>query len=402
MNDEQDDLPIDERYDQVVEYLRDSIEKLVNTKLVSPNKKRRIDPTYVSSRLVEVLKNSLSSEREGHLEELMLQLSKLSAERENLERELAQIKGSTERETIRYTQENEQLQQQFAQIEDELKTIEWRQTTKEAAYKADLKQKQKQLRSLKNVINSSHQIQQSLSEEVTSLKKTVLKVHKNQVKLIRRAKELCTEKLKETIELETQKQNMNEAQEIKMLQNTLLKEKTEYRKNQRLCQSLLNSIWAISKEPPLDITPETFTQNLSELKSYIQRALTYHKEIAIAELKEEVTKQIPDIDIDTDHVIESVQAYIAKKVQEKDLEYQRILKRGEEREKRLKQKLHDAIIKIEQNQVNFDESDDNDEAIISDFEKTREEWDLQKKQLDEKMKMLKMSSNTTLQKSFLD
>mgnify|MGYP001050611782 FL=1 len=176
MNDEQDDLPIDERYDQVVEYLRDSIEKLVNTKLVSPNKKRRIDPTYVSSRLVEVLKNSLSSEREGHLEELMLQLSKLSAERENLERELAQIKGSTERETIRYTQENEQLQQQFAQIEDELKTIEWRQTTKEAAYKADLKQKQKQLRSLKNVINSSHQIQQSLSEEVTSLKKTVLKV----------------------------------------------------------------------------------------------------------------------------------------------------------------------------------------------------------------------------------
>ena len=360
MNEKSDELSIDERYDQVVEYLRESIEKLVNTKMVSPNKKRYIDAAYVSSRLVEVLKNSLSSEREDHLEQLMLQLSKLNAEKENLERELAQVKGSTERETIRYTQENEQLQQQFAQIEDELKTIEWRQTTKEAAYKADLKQKQKQLRSLKNVINSSHQIQQNLSDEVANLKKAVIKTHKNQVKLIRRAKELCTEKLKETLELESQRQNMNEAQEIKELQNTLLKEKAEYRKNQRLCQSLLNAVWAISKEPPLDITPETFTQKLPELKTYIQRALNYHKKIAIAELKEEVTKQIPDIDFDTDNVIESVQSYIAKKVQEKDLEYQRIIKRGEEREKRLKQKLQDALTRIEQQQDNYEDSDDND------------------------------------------
>lgn len=402
MNEKSDELSIDERYDQVVEYLRESIEKLVNTKMVSPNKKRYIDAAYVSSRLVEVLKNSLSSEREDHLEQLMLQLSKLNAEKENLERELAQVKGSTERETIRYTQENEQLQQQFAQIEDELKTIEWRQTTKEAAYKADLKQKQKQLRSLKNVINSSHQIQQNLSDEVANLKKAVIKTHKNQVKLIRRAKELCTEKLKETLELESQRQNMNEAQEIKELQNTLLKEKAEYRKNQRLCQSLLNAVWAISKEPPLDITPETFTQKLPELKTYIQRALNYHKKIAIAELKEEVTKQIPDIDFDTDNVIESVQSYIAKKVQEKDLEYQRIIKRGEEREKRLKQKLQDALTRIEQQQDNYEDSDDNEEAIISDFEKTQEEWDLQRKQLDEKMKMLKLSSSTSLRKSFLD
>lgn len=402
MNEKSDELSIDERYDQVVEYLRESIEKLVSTKMISPNKKRYVDANYVSSRLVEVLKNSLSSEREDHLEDLMRQLFKLNSDKENLERELAQVKGSTERETIRYTQENEQLQHQFAQIEDELKTIEWRQTTKEAAYKADLKQKQKQLQSLKNVINSSHQIQLGLSEGVSNLKKSIIKAHKNQVKLIRRAKELCTEKLKETLELESQRQNMNEAQEIKVLQNVLLKEKADYRKNQRLCQSLLNAVWAISKEPPLDITPETFTQKLPELKAYIQRALQYHKRVAIAELKEEVTKQIPDIEFDSDNIIESVQSYIAKKVQEKDLEYQRIIKRGEEREKRLKQKLQEALIKIEQQQDGTDDSDDNDEAIISDFEKTQEEWDLQRKQLDEKMKLLKLSSSTSLHKSFLD
>ena len=378
---------INPRYEQIIEYLRESIENLINSKLISSNKKRRVDPTFVSSRLVEVLKNSLSNEREAHLEKLMLKLSKLNKEKENLDRELAQIKGSTERETIRYTQENAELQKQFSQIEDELKTIEWRQSTKEAAYKADLKQKQAQLQSLKNIINSSHEIQVQLSDEAENLRNSVIKMQKNQIRLIRRARELCGEKLQEAIDFESQQQNFNEAQQIKSLQGALLKEKAEYRKNQRMCQSLLNAIWAMSNEEHPDITPETFTQRVPELKQYIQRALNYHKEAAITELKEEVQKQIPEIEIGDENIVDSVQRYIAEKLKEKDSEYQRILKRGEEREKRLKSKLQDALSKIERYQDSDDE--DEDDAIINDFEKIKDEWDMQKKQLDEKMKTIR-------------
>ncbi|OHT08154.1 hypothetical protein TRFO_23438 [Tritrichomonas foetus] len=384
---------INDRYDQVVEYLRESIEHLVNSKLISPNKKRRVDASYVSSRLVDVLKNALASEREAHLEELMLKLSRMNTEKENLDRELIQIKGSTERETLRYTHENEELQKQFAAIEEELKTIEWRQSTKEAAYKADLKQKQTQLQSLKKVIDTSHQIQQNLSQEASNLRNSVLKMQRNQVRLIRRAKELCKEKLNESIEFETQQQNFQEAQQIRALQNTLLKEKAEYRKNQRVCQTLLNAIWAISNEPHPDITPETFTQKIPELKQFIQNALDFHRENAIAELKAEVRKQIPDIQLGNENVVESVQRYISNRIQEKDIEYQRILKRGEEREKRLKQKLQEALTKIEKYQES-DESSSNDEEIISDFEKMKDEWDMQKRQLDEKMKMLRVGTSS--------
>lgn len=390
---ENSDVTTEDRYDQVIEYLRESIENLVNSKMVSPNKKRRVDPTYVSSRLIEVLKNSLSSERETHLQELMAQLSKLNIEKENLERELIQIKGSTERETARYAEENEQLQKQFLEIENELKTIEWRQTTKESAYKEDLQKKQAQLQTMKSVIVKAHEIQHGLSDEVSDVKKAVQKMSKNQIKLIRRARELCTEKLKEIIEFESQKQNLTEVREIKSLQDTLLREKAEYRKNQKICQSLLNAIWAISNEQPLDITPENFTENLNELKQFIQRALAYHRENAVAELKEEVRKQIPDLELDSENVIESVQNYISQKIQEKDQEYQREIKRGMEREMRLKKQLQETLSKIEQIQAEGDDNSNEDEMILSDFEKTKEEWDLQKKLLDEKMKMLKMGSS---------
>ena len=379
-----------ERYDSVVEYLRTSVNNLVSVKMASASRKHRIDPATVSSRLVDVLRAALASEREQHLDQLMLKLAGLQSEKERLETELKVVKGGADRETDRYLQENSQLKERYSQLEDELKTIEHQHSVKEKMYREELSKKKEELGKLRKIIEVAQNTQQELTNEAAELKQVASKMQRNQVRLLRRAKELCLEHLTQALSKENAKETEEQASQLANLAAVLKHEKLEQAKNERRCQQLLEAIWSMRSdvEHP-DITPADFTKRLPELKAFVESALDYHRTMAIESLKEEVRKVIPDIEFGSgETVIESVQKYIDGKVNEKEREYQRVLKRGEEREKKLRQKVHESLGKVQQMEL----KDASEDEILADLDKMKSEWELRKRQLDEKMKAIKAGS----------
>ena len=376
-----------DRYDSVVEYLRTSINKLVNVKMTTASRKHRIDPSTVSSRLVDVLKSALSSEREQHLEQLMLKLAQLQSEKSRLEVQLKMVKGGADRETERYLQENSQLKERYSQLEDELKTIEHQHSVKEQMYREELKKKRDELGKLRKIIEVAQNTQQELTQEAKQLKQVAEKMQRNQIRLLRRAKDLCLEHLTQTLSEENEKETQEQATQLSNLTSILKHEKLQQAKNERRCQQLLDAIWAMRSDADHpDITPADFTKRLPELKVFVENALDYHRRLAVDSLKEEVKRSIPDIEFgDGETVIESVQKYIDRKVREKEGEYERVLKRGEEREKRLRDKVQASLGKVQDMEPRAGSDDD----ILADLDNMKREWELRKRQLDEKMKAIK-------------
>ena len=376
-----------DRYDSVVEYLRTSINKLVNVKMTTASRKHRIDPSTVSSRLVDVLKSALSSEREQHLEQLMLKLAQLQSEKSRLEVQLKMVKGGADRETERYLQENSQLKERYSQLEDELKTIEHQHSVKEQMYREELKKKRDELGKLRKIIEVAQNTQQELTQEAKQLKQVAEKMQRNQIRLLRRAKDLCLEHLTQTLSEENEKETQEQATQLSNLTSILKHEKLQQAKNERRCQQLLDAIWAMRSDADHpDITPADFTKRLPELKVFVENALDYHRRLAVDSLKEEVKRAIPDIEFgDGETVIESVQKYIDRKVREKEGEYERVLKRGEEREKRLRDKVQASLGKVQDMEPRAGSDDD----ILADLDNMKREWELRKRQLDEKMKAIK-------------
>ena len=376
-----------DRYDSVVEYLRTSINKLVNVKMTTASRKHRIDPSTVSSRLVDVLKSALSSEREQHLEQLMLKLAQLQSEKSRLEVQLKMVKGGADRETERYLQENSQLKERYSQLEDELKTIEHQHSVKEQMYREELKKKRDELGKLRKIIEVAQNTQQELTQEAKQLKQVAEKRQRNQIRLLRRAKDLCLEHLTQTLSEENEKETQEQATQLSNLTSILKHEKLQQAKNERRCQQLLDAIWAMRSDADHpDITPADFTKRLPELKVFVENALDYHRRLAVDSLKEEVKRAIPDIEFgDGETVIESVQKYIDRKVREKEGEYERVLKRGEEREKRLRDKVQASLGKVQDMEPRAGSDDD----ILADLDNMKREWELRKRQLDEKMKAIK-------------
>lgn len=322
----------------------------------------------------------------------MIKLSGLQAEKDRLERELKRIRGSADKETDRYLKENSELKAQYSKLEGELRTIEFEQAEKEKIYREELAKKREELNRLQNIIDVAHSTQQILSAESSETKRAALKMQRNQMKLLHRAKDLCTEHLQQVLREETERQTREQSDQLALLEKSLSEEMVEKARNERRCQQLLNAVWSMRDDiDHPDITPENFVQRLPELKQYVEDALDYHRKVAVKELKSEVKTAIPDIEFsEGETVAESVQRYINSRVGQKESEYQRVLQRGEEREKRLRQKLQDSMRKVKQMQ-SYEKQDSEDELMAS-LDQMKSEWDLKKRQLDEKMRQLKTSS----------
>jgi hypothetical protein len=137
-----------EQYDGVVEYLRASINHLVTTQFRSKGSKRMIDPGTVSSRLAEVLRTALSSDREQDLERIMTKYFQLKAEKQCLEAEHFDFQRQTERDSARFLEENAQLEEEYHRLEQEMKTTKSRSDAREEADQIQLFRKKGELQML--------------------------------------------------------------------------------------------------------------------------------------------------------------------------------------------------------------------------------------------------------------
>jgi hypothetical protein len=373
-----------DRYDGVVEYLRSSVNKLLSGSPFVAGKKHKIDPSTVSSRLVDVLKSVLSSERERDLDALITKLDGMMAERARLQGERNQIRETTQREADKYLQENSRLQQEHARLEEELRRIEEDHESKRQIYREQLSHKKAELNQFRSIAAVAQTAQRSLADEVEVLRQTALKMHRNQVRYCRKARDLCVDQLNLTIASERKRLKDEQADKLSRLETILQKERVEYEKNQRQCQQLLEAIWSMRKgQPHPNITAADFPERIPELKAFVDSALDWHQKSAVQELKLEITRAIPDLDFGNDSVLIAVQKYIARKVAEKEDEYERELQRESQTETRLRERMKESVVKMERIEKLTVEDD-----YMADFEQLKSEWDLQKRQLDQKMRDL--------------
>jgi hypothetical protein len=318
----------------------------------------------------------------------MAKYSELKAEKQRLEAEQVDIQERTDREASRYLEESAQLEREYQRLAEEIKAIKSRYAAREEAYRAQVEHKKAELQSLRRVIEISRTAQESLSKEVAELRQAATHLARAQIRTIHRAKELCTEHLTAAIQREVSEQTRDETERLASLRAALATEHAECERNQQVCRQLLDAVWTIRDGiPHPDITPLDFASRLPELKAFVEDALNYHGQAAIDELKYEVKKRIPDLDFGDDPVVVAVQKYISRKVQQKERDYQLELKRGEERERRLRERLKESLGKM--HQVEEVESDPSDDGLLVELDQMKREWDLRRRQLDEKMRELK-------------
>ena len=378
-----------EEYDDLVLYIRAAVDKIIHEKFTWKAIDHTLDSSYISSRLMDILKKSMKSEREQYLEQLLLQLSNLTQERDTMEKELAIIRGSTVKETLKYQKDNIALRNKFNSLEAELTSLETRQTQKEQIYLSKIKAKREELTNLQLIISKVKSFQNNLSEEVNSLRSSVILMQKKQLRMIQQAKSICKTEIDHQIESEIEKQNLIEVSTKKDLEARLNMARLEEKKAERLCQSLLDAIWTMrsGKEHP-DITASNFPDRIDEVCTFIDTAIEEQKNNTIEELKLEVQSALPDIEFGNKTISNAIEDHLRKKLQAKEKEYQKVIQKGNEREKKLREKLEDALGKIRQ--FHEDVSREDDEQVLAELDQLTSEWDQQKSQLDAKMAALQI------------
>ena len=379
----------DEEYDDLVLYIRTAVDKIIHEKFTWKAIDHTLDASYISSRLMDILKKSMNSEREQYLNQLLLQLSNLSQERESMEKELAIIRGSTAKETLKYQQDNIALKNKFASLEAELKNLETRQNQKEQFYLSKIKAKRQELTNLQLIISQTKSFQNNLTEEINALRSSVLQMQRKQLRMIQQAKNICKTEIDHQIESEIEKQNSIEMSTKKELESRLNAARLEEKKAERLCQSLLDAVWTMrsGKEHP-NITAANFPDRIDEVCAYIDTAIEEQEQTTIQELKMQVQSALPDIEFGNKTISNAIEDHLRKKLQAKEKEYERVIQKGNEREKKLREKLEDALSKIRQ--FHEDVSREDDEKALAELDQLTSEWDQQKSQLDAKMAALQI------------
>jgi hypothetical protein len=322
----------------------------------------------------------------------MVKLSELRSEKSRLENERLQFQREAERTTQRYLDENSQVEQECKQLQAELQSLEVHFTSKERFYRDQLLTKKSELQSFRQAIEVARTTQETLSQEVADLRRAAVRMQRNQARLIHRARDLCTQEVAAVVSERVSRRTRDDSERLARLQADLDAERAEYDRNEELCRRFLEAIWAMREGAPHpDVTPADFVDRLPELKAFVDDSLEYYAQRAVDELKYEVQKRLPDIEFGEDSVVVAVQKYTARKVQDKEREYQRAMRREEDRERRLKRKLRESLAKIQQMD---DPSSESEDGLLVELDEMKKEWDLRRRQLDDKMRELKNDRGT--------
>jgi hypothetical protein len=373
-----------EFFDSAADYLRKSIKKLIFSKMAG-NRRRKIEAERVSSRLVEVLRDALTSEKERGLQELMVKLNKLKAEKHRLEQESSSFEDTASLQKEEYLTEHETLEKQNRRLDRELRALETKQLERHGAKKRELVHQQREVHRLDEVIALAQSTQRNLAQEIEEIRSLVLNMERKQSQLCSRAKELCIRQLSGGLTDAKISDSLEESPEFSALRAQRNSQKDGLTANEKTCQQLLSALWTLhSNKPHPKITVKNFVERLPELKQWLNETMEYNRELAVSELQEEVRKSLPGVRFDRKTIIESVNKYVEEKTQETEEEYQQILRKGEKRERKLRERLQSTIEKLEKV-----EKENSSRELLSDLERIRIEYGFQRRNLDEKMRELK-------------
>ncbi|OHT11761.1 hypothetical protein TRFO_18748 [Tritrichomonas foetus] len=384
------------RISSLASYLRSSVEQLLRDKLILQLTGATVNSAELSQNMVNVFQTTLTSEREKYIDELIAKLSKIKSEKNSIENEFTQIQSSNNKDTDVIIQENEQLKVQIESLEAKLKSTEWKQNNKEKNYKRQLKEKDGQASQVKTLIDSTQNAQHVLSQQLREIRSSFSRLQRNQVRLIGQAKTMCTSQINESVELNASALKNNHTKQVSHIVDTINKEKKMQHSIEIGCQQLIESLncYASGSIQHLDFSSDEFSSHVGEIRDFIDDIIETRKKAAIDDLKRQVAESIPGIEIGNQNVTDAIDRHLKARIKAKEAECQRLLQESEQREALLRQKLKEALERIQKLQ-----SSESDYKYIDEFEKQKMEWENTRKKLDQTMIVVNKTRTITSKSS---
>jgi hypothetical protein len=366
----------------LVEFLRTSVEQMVHDKLVLQTRKANIDPADVSAIMVDVFYESIDTEREKVLQQTIDQLIKVQLERDSLENEYARLEATHNEESLITAHQNADLKAQVESLESELKALEWQRVRRENSYQETLASKKRELAKLSRFVGTFQDAQRALCRQVTSLKSDAVKMKRSQLSYLRRSRGLIANRVNELIQQDAANQERDQARKVSRVSTRLGEVEEEQKSLKRQCRTVLKSLAdADGQHSKLtSISVDELPKRLADIREYVAESIEERKEVALRRFKQQVIEEFPGIQIGEGNVAAAVSNHIRDRLRAKEIECERILKKGEARERKLQEQLDRALQKIKKLQ-----DPGGDYRYLDEFERSKSAWEEQQRRTDARM-----------------
>lgn len=377
-------------------YLRSNTEQMLKEQRILQLTGASVNGTELSQKMVDVFETTINNEREKYIDELISKLVHIRDEKTKIELEFAEMQSQRSQETEVLSQENETLKREIESLESKKKNVEWNQQRKEQTFQNQLKEKETYIIKMNNLIATTQEAHQTLSQQIKNIRSAIIKMKRNQIRLLGQAKTMCAAQINETIESVKSKNQAVHSQKIGKMATVLDSQNRDHDQLEEKCQYLLDILNGYSSkndpEKRLNVTVDDISNRASEVREFIDDLIESKKKMTIDELRAQLKQYLPEIEIDPgQNLTDAVNRYLQMKIKEKEIECQKILKRNEDKETLLKQKLKEALERVHslqdpsRGQKYFDECEEQIKELRS-----------HQKKLDDTMSLFKRTSMVTL------
>lgn len=379
------------RITSLASYLRSNVEQLHRDRLILPLTGSSVKTNELSQNMVDVFQTTITSDREKYIDELIAKLAKIKNEKIDIETQFSQVRLQNTKETDLLSQENEQLKSQAETLESKMKNVEWKQQRKEKSYRNQLKEKETQVLQFKTLIDTVQDAEQILFQKLKEIRSSFSKLQRNQIRLLNQAKSLCTTQITETIDHATSQQESVYLKHESSIAKSIDNEKKQEEKNFNQAQQMLDIINGfVTDESSVNrttVTANDFATRASEVRDFIDEIIESKKKISIENLKKQIIESLPGINIgENQNINDAIEMHLKARIKAKEIECQKILAESAQKEALLKQKLNEALDKIQK--LQYSESDFN---YMEEFDRQKAEWESNHKKLDEAMSIINRS-----------
>jgi chromosome segregation ATPase len=344
-----------------------------------------VTPEELSDMMARTFRETLESRREQYVYELIDKLTSIQKERDELELQFTQ--GETEAQISfgEFSTRNNNLRSEIDSLESELRTLERRIARKESACQERVREKEQELVSIIALAEEIQRSEQQLSHQLGDLRAAANKMKRGQTNLLRQARTVVTKRISECIETEVKRCQMEHSKRISQASAELSQANGEQRDLENQARAFVNVAAEVTGDSRLRlISVEEFPERVAQIRNAIEEAVESRREAAVRRLREDIARQFPGIDFGGVSAATAVKEYIRERIRAKEKECQEVLRKGELREQRLREKLDQALRRVQKLQGQATE----DFRFLDEFERSKREWENQRRKLDAKMSAL--------------
>jgi hypothetical protein len=391
----------DDRLIRLSTVLQTSVAQMLSEKMARQFKKKNITPATFSKRLFDILESGLKSEQEATIHRLTSKVESLYREKETMQQELATERRRFAHENSIIVSDTTELQRKYNELDGHYKSLGWRRDQREQNYQSQIQSRERVIRLLRKGLLKVQTVNRYLTDELRNLREFVTRFAKQELRLMRSAHELLATRIQMEITQTITKQKKKGNRRFAVLETEFRSEKLALDQLRGASQLLLDSVWHLSSrgKKVIQIPVEEIPRRIAEVHSHIRQSIEDQKQIAIEEVRRELSMHLPEIEgFRNRSLTEAVISVFSERLTEKENELTVDLKAAQNRERKMKRKLESVLSQVQSITTPVKlESPVRKVVELEGIEELRDDWEIQRKQLDLKMSELTRGMSSSLE-----